>query len=66
MVSERDLLIHKAILKLNETHMSVFILRYFDNISYAEIAVTLGITEKKVKSRLFDARKTLKELLEEE
>jgi len=63
---ERDQLIQRAITKLNELHSSVIILKYFENLSYAEMAIKLGITEKKVKSRLFDARQTLKGLLERE
>ena len=35
-------------------------LRFFSNFSYAEIALVCGVPEKRIKSRLFDAKKKLK------
>jgi RNA polymerase sigma-70 factor (ECF subfamily) len=39
-------------------------LRHFHDCSYDEMAAILGIPEKTVKSRLFSARRQLRELLE--
>ncbi len=61
--NERLLMLHDAIAKLNEKHRPVIVLYYFDQLTYAEISELLNITEKKVKSRLFEARKKLKKIL---
>jgi RNA polymerase sigma-70 factor (ECF subfamily) len=42
---------------------TVITLRHFAELPYSEIAVALGIDEKTVKSRLFDARQRLRALL---
>ena len=44
-------------------HREVVILRHLMEMSYDEIAGTLTIPEKTVKSRLFEARRRLCELL---
>ena len=59
----RRRLICKSINELPEKYRAVIALKYYANMSYQEIANTIGIPEKKVKSRLFDARKLLKNLL---
>jgi RNA polymerase sigma-70 factor (ECF subfamily) len=43
---------------------AVLVLRHFHDCSYEEMALVLGIPEKTVKSRLFSARRQLRELLE--
>lgn len=63
--NERSMILKKAIEELKEKYRLVIILKYFEQLSYAEIADVLKIPEKKVKSRLFDARKVLKSFLEE-
>lgn len=65
LAREKSTLLKKAVSKLADKYQSVIVLRYFEQLSYAEMAEILNITEKKVKSRLFDARKMLKTLLEE-
>ena len=62
---ERSMLLQKAIEQLNDKYKPVLCLKYFEQMSYQEIAAVLNIPEKKVKSRLFDARKALKAFLEE-
>ena len=57
-------LIQEAIQELNPDHRAVILLRHFEGLGYDEIAEVLAITEKKVKSRLFTARQTLRGLLE--
>lgn len=56
--------IRDAIEELNPDHRSVILLRHYEGLGYDEIAEALAITEKKVKSRLFTARQTLRGLLE--
>ena len=55
--------IRAALLQLPEEHREVIVLRHFAELSYSEIAETIGIPEKTVKSRLFTARQRLGELL---
>jgi RNA polymerase sigma-70 factor, ECF subfamily len=58
--------IWKAIEKLTYDHREIIILRHFDDMSYEEIANLLGIAVGSVMSRLYYARKRLKDLLGEE
>jgi RNA polymerase sigma-70 factor, ECF subfamily len=60
---EKSALLHKAIGQLKHKYKAVIVLRYFEQLSYAEIAGVLGISESKVKSRLFASRSLLKDLL---
>lgn len=53
-----------ALLALPRESREVLVLRHFSELSYQEIAWTLGIPEKTVKSRLFTARQRLGELFE--
>ena len=59
----RDALVEKAIESLKEMYKTVVLLKYYAGLSYEEIAETLEIPEKTVKSRLFDARMLLKDKL---
>ena len=53
----------KAIGKLNKKHREVIILRHFQNLSYEQMAQNLFCSRGTVMSRLYYARKRLKELL---
>jgi RNA polymerase sigma-70 factor (ECF subfamily) len=44
----------------------VLVLKHFHDFSYQEMSEVLQIPEKTVKSRLFTARRQLKEILEKE
>ena len=55
----------KALGKLDEKHREVIILRHFQNLSYEEISKLLICNKGTITSRLYYARKRLKELLEE-
>ena len=59
-VSQR---IRAAVMRMSVNDRVVITLRHFSELSYEEIARTLDIDVKTVKSRLFDARKRLSELL---
>ena len=53
----------QAIGKLDDKHREVIILRHFQNMSYEQIAKALFCNQGTVTSRLYYARKRLKELL---
>jgi RNA polymerase sigma-70 factor, ECF subfamily len=61
--SERAEWVQKAIARLPIDSREVLILRHFAELSYQEMAEALGVPEKTVKSRLFEARQKLGELL---
>ena len=61
--TERSETIEAALVKLSEDHRLVVVLRHFADLSYSEMSDALGIPEKTVKSRLFEARQRLGELL---
>ena len=63
MASERRDQINLALLRLTPEYRTVVVLRHFAGQSYGEIAETLSIPEKTVKSRLYSARQRLGELL---
>lgn len=52
-----------AILKLSNEMKEVISFRYFSNMSYSEISSIANIPLKKVKSRLYEAKKILKQSL---
>lgn len=52
-----------ALMSLSPDHRAVIVLRHYLDCSYEETAAILGIAEKTVKSRLFTARQTLRDLL---
>ena len=57
--------IQDVLLKLPEDARTVFVLKEMEGLSYEEIAETLNIKRGTVSSRLFYARKRLKDLLED-
>jgi RNA polymerase sigma-70 factor (ECF subfamily) len=61
--SERAAWVQGAIARLPRESREVLVLRHFAELSYQEMAETLAIPEKTVKSRLFEARQKLGELL---
>lgn len=63
---ERDMLDHevrRAMLTLTDDQRIVLVLRHYRDLTYAEIAAELGIPEITVKSRLFTARRALRDIL---
>lgn len=61
---ERAVDLWQAVDTLSDVHRIVVILRYQQELSYSEIAQTLGIGEGTVKSRLYNAHRKLKERLQ--
>ena len=62
---ERHQAVQSALLTLSVEYREVVVLRHFTDLSYDEIAATLGIPAKTVKSRLYTARQRLGGLLAE-
>ena len=52
-----------AIERLSYEHREIIVLRHFEDLAYEEIAELLGIPVGSVMSRLYYARKKLRELL---
>ena len=68
-IAERNELkdsVWKAIAQLDEKYREVIILRHFQNFSYEKIAQTLFCSKGTVMSRLYYARKKLKEVLDDQ
>lgn len=57
--------LERALGSLSPEHRAVIVLRHFEELTYGEIARTLQIPEKTVKSRLFSARRLLRDALRE-
>ena len=55
--------VQRALMGMNTDDRAVLTLRHFSDCSYREMSAVLGIAEKTVKSRLFAARRRLRELL---
>jgi len=64
--NESKIRLWKAIGRLDEKHREVIILRHFQNLSYEKISNILFCNQGTVTSRLYYARKRLKEILEHE
>lgn len=65
MAKEADKKFYQALMALPIKYRSVFILRHFEKMDYAEIASYLKIPPGTVDSRLYRARKMLSEELKE-
>ena len=52
-----------ALDQLPEMHRKVLLLRYVDELSYAEIAAAIGVSIGTVMSRLFNAKRKLRAIL---
>jgi len=55
--------VEAAVRSLSEAHREVIVLREFKGLSYDEIAEVLGVPRGTVESRLFRARRELKDIL---
>lgn len=61
--SETEELVSGAVQSLDFKHRTVVVMYYYNDMSTKEIAKVLGCTDGTVKSRLFSARKKLKQRL---
>jgi RNA polymerase sigma-70 factor (ECF subfamily) len=57
--------IRHALMSMAANDRIVLMLRHFSELSYEEIASILELDEKKVKSRLYEARQRLRDLLQD-
>lgn len=57
--------IEQALTELTPDYRAVIVLRHLQGLSYEEIAEVTGVSSKKVKSRLFTARRELRRTLTE-
>ena len=64
MSSETQKQVQAAIQALPENYRDVVVFRFVDNLSYAEIAETLGLTEANVMMRMSRARRMLRDKLQ--
>jgi RNA polymerase sigma-70 factor, ECF subfamily len=62
--TETGLWVRRAVCQLEATDREILLLREFEQLSYAEIAVLLHLPINTVRSRLFRARVALRQLLE--
>lgn len=61
--TDAGLILRQAVAKLDSTDREVLLLREFEQLSYADIAELLGLPLNTVRSRLFRARGSLRDLL---
>ena len=64
-VSEISRRVQGALMKMRSDDRTVLTLRHFSECSYREIGEILDLDEKRVKSRLFEARQRLRVLLKD-
>ena len=62
--AERSQHVRRALMRMATNDRLVLMLRHFSDCSYDEMAQILGLDEKTVKSRLYEARQRLRGLLE--
>lgn len=60
---EAEVILRQAVGKLEHTEQEILLLREFEDLNYAEIAMILHIPINTVRSRLFRARTALRDLL---
>lgn len=65
LYDERKEIIRDALQQLSMEYRQIILLREYEDLTYEDIAKTLGISMQAVKSRLFRARAELKELLKD-
>ena len=63
--AERSARIQGALMKLKPEDRMLLVLRHYSECSYREIGEALGLDEKTVKSRLYEARQRMRGLLKE-
>lgn len=63
---ERQQMVHNAVYSLKDKYKTIIILYHFNQLSYKEIAQVLDIPMKTIETRLYRARKQIKEQLMKE
>ncbi len=62
-LTEKKTYVRKAIQKLKPKYRLLIVMKYYSAFSYDQMSLITGIPEKKVKSRLFEARQMLRTTL---
>jgi RNA polymerase sigma-70 factor (ECF subfamily) len=62
---EADAAVWRAVRSLDEEHREVVVLRYFHDLRLADIARTVGVSERTVRARLHAAHERLRAALDE-
>lgn len=60
---ERKKIVRDGVMKLKPKYRALIVLKYFEEMSYEEICTLTGLSIKKVRSRLFEARNLLRKSL---
>ena len=55
--------VQSALMDLKKDHRVVIVLKHYQEMSYREMSEVVGVPEKTIKSRLFSARRQLKDIL---
>ena len=55
--------VQSALMDLKTDHRVVIVLKHYQHMSYREMGEVVGVPEKTIKSRLFSARRQLKDIL---
>jgi RNA polymerase sigma-70 factor (ECF subfamily) len=55
--------VQQALQQLSDDYRAVVVLRYFEDMTYRDMAFVLRIPERTVKSRLYSARRILADLV---
>lgn len=55
--------VRSALMDLKTDHRVVIVLKHYEGMSYKEMSEVVGIPEKTIKSRLFSARRQLRDIL---
>lgn len=66
LVKEQQAIVQRALQQLPENYRLVTFLRYWNDLSYDEIAQVTGLTESTIKTRLHRARHMMAELLQDQ
>ncbi len=63
--AEEKRFVSRAVLQLRPRYRILVVMKYYTGLSYNQMSTITGITENKVKSRLFEARQILRNILRE-
>ena len=66
LARERDGLINKLLMSLKENYRTALYLQHYEDMSYKEIAATLGLSIGQVRMSIYRGKKKLKKLMKEE
>jgi RNA polymerase sigma-70 factor (ECF subfamily) len=62
---EQRAIVRKAVLRLKPKYRLLIVLKYYGELSYEQISSLTKLPEKKIRSRLYDARQMLRNMITE-